>query len=95
MSTIKVKILFFASARELAGVQETSAEIPLSDAAGGDHLSVKEVRDYLGKEYAGLAPIIADVTLALNMEYVVRDRETSLVVRSGDEIALIPPISGG
>lgn len=91
MST-QVKILFFASARELAGIQEVTANIPSSVS---QHVSLKDVRDYLAKEYPGLAPIIADVTLAVNMEYISREREEGLRINTGDEIALIPPISGG
>jgi molybdopterin converting factor subunit 1 len=88
---VKVKILFFASAREMAGEREVQADIPSSR----PHVSPREVREYLRSRYEGLGPIVEDVTLAVNMEYVQRETENALEIRSGDEVALIPPISGG
>lgn len=90
-----IKILFFAAARELAGgVQQVVADVvPAAD--GDGVLRLGDVRAYLAKTFPGLSPIIADVTLALNMEYVSADSEATLTVQAGDEVALIPPISGG
>jgi len=90
-----IKILFFAAARELAGgVQQIVADV-LPAADGDGVLRLGDVRAYLAKTFPGLSPIIADVTLALNMEYVSADLEATLTVQAGDDVALIPPISGG
>ncbi len=90
-----IKILFFAAARELAGgVQQVTADVaPAPD--GDGVLRLKDVRAHLAKAYPGLRPIIDEVTLALNMEYVSAESEATLAVQAGDEVALIPPISGG
>jgi len=47
----------------------------------------------LEEAYRGLGEIRGAYTLAVNQEYITRGE--SLVLRRGDEIALITPISGG
>lgn len=85
----KVRLLFFAAARELlGGLAEAEAEVP----AGS---TVADVRAYLTEAYPALAPIAATVTLAVNLHYVSRGAEARMEVKDGDEVALIPPISGG
>lgn len=53
-------------------------------------------RKELAEKYPKLAPLVLDednITLALNEEYVSTGEVLKL--KSGDVIALIPPISGG
>ena len=47
----------------------------------------------LEEAYRDLGEIRGAYTLAVNQEYIARDEP--LVLRQGDEIALITPISGG
>mmetsp|Transcript_33730 Transcript_33730/g.69310 ORF Transcript_33730/g.69310 Transcript_33730/m.69310 type:complete len:93 (-) Transcript_33730:223-501(-) len=90
-SQVSVKILFFASAREAAGgITSTDIEME-SDTADTSHL-----RGKLAKLYPKLASLVNDeenLTLALNEEYVPMGEVWKL--KSGDVVALIPPISGG
>jgi len=74
---MRVTVRLFAGLRERAG----TARVELEDVA-----TVADVwpRLGLGEEPPGLL-------LALNREYVGRERE----LRDGDEVALIPPVSGG
>ena len=87
---ISIKVLFFASAREAAGdVSSTDLELD----AGAD---TAVLRKRLAELYPKLAPMVLDednLTLALNEEYVASGQVLSL--KSGDTVALIPPISGG
>jgi len=93
-STITIKILFFASAREMAGgTTTTTITLPVSPAQPG--VKPQAIRDYLGKHYPLLLPIIQEVVLSLNLEYLTRAMEEEVWVKEGDEVALIPPISGG
>ena len=88
--TIKIQILFFASAREAAG-NITSTELDLPNGANTTLLRRK-----LAEIYPRLADVVLDetnLTLALNEEYVPSGE--ILPLKSGDTIALIPPISGG
>mmetsp|Transcript_25303 Transcript_25303/g.39720 ORF Transcript_25303/g.39720 Transcript_25303/m.39720 type:complete len:93 (+) Transcript_25303:73-351(+) len=90
-TTITIKILFFASAREAAGgITSTNLELD-ADAADTQVLRTK-----LASLYPKLAPLVQDeenLTLALNEEYV--DMGEVKQLSSGDTVALIPPISGG
>jgi molybdopterin converting factor subunit 1 len=88
--SITIKVLFFASAREAAG-DVSSADLELD--AGADTASL---RKRLAELYPKLAPMVLDednVTLALNEEYVAGGQV--LPLKTGDTVALIPPISGG
>lgn len=75
------KILFFAHLKDAVG--EESIRI---DVAGK---TVAEVKEFLVKEYA-LQKLDSAMT-AVNEEFA-SDEE---IIQSGDEIAFIPPVSGG
>ncbi|KAJ7560695.1 hypothetical protein O6H91_04G140900 [Diphasiastrum complanatum] len=81
---IRVSVLMFAKARELAGLSEVSLEVD-EGATTADCLKI------LVSTYDKLQSITESMVLALNHDYV----ENPVVVNDGDELALIPPISGG
>ncbi|MGH3035235.1 MAG: molybdenum cofactor biosynthesis protein [Gaiellaceae bacterium] len=76
---MKVTVRLFAGLRERAGTAEREVELPA-------RARVRDVWDVLGlgEEPPGLL-------YAVNQEYVRRDR----ALRNGDEVAVIPPVSGG
>ena len=76
---MEVKVRLFAMLRERAGAREV--KLDLSEGA-----SVRDALDSLGDLAAGM-PLV----LAVNREYAPEDR----VLSAGDELALIPPVSGG
>ena len=85
-----LKVLFFASAREAAG-DISSADMEMSNGS-----NTSDLRKRLAELYPQLAPMVLDednLTLALNEEYVSSGE--ILPLKSGDTVALIPPISGG
>lgn len=71
----------------MAGTKETSLELP------GDSSTVSKLREQIVVKLPGLKPVAATVTLALNQEYL--DPEKDAALKDGDEVAFIPPISGG
>ena len=81
---MKVTVRFFALYRERAGASACSWRLP-EGATLADLL--REIRE----AYPGLAPPAVEIVSAVNEEYA----EGGLVLREGDEIALIPPVSGG
>ncbi|CAL5221764.1 g4017 [Coccomyxa viridis] len=86
---MKIKVLFFARARELAGTTEAEADLPEGSTA-------KEAMQMLLEKYPDLREIEGEegkCVLALNQEYLEKNATTAL--KEGDEIAIIPPISGG
>ena len=84
-SKARVKILFFAKARELAGRREAQLELPTP-------LSSAELKDQVVRGFS-LESIQDIVILALNEEFVGENAKLNLSER--DEIAVIPPLSGG
>jgi molybdopterin converting factor subunit 1 len=80
----KIKVLFFATLREKAGVGETELEIP-------DALSVADFKQLLFKQFPNLPQSTANLLVAINKEYAF-DQE---LIPAGAEVALFPPVSGG
>ena len=102
-NVVKVTVLFFASAREAAGgISQTTIEFkttPQEDEQQHDEpiaVTTATLRQKLASLFPKLSTLVLDednLTLALNEEYV----EPGVVVnlKTGDTVALIPPISGG
>ncbi len=76
---MKVAVRLFAGLRERAGARSVELELPDGASLGAVWPALG-----LGDEPDGLL-------LAVNREYAERSRE----LRDGDEVALIPPVSGG
>ena len=81
---MRVKVLYFARAREATGSSEESAEI-------GDGSTAGELLETLVRRNPKLQEIRSCLVLAINQEYA----DGSARLKEGDEVALIPPISGG
>lgn len=89
-SKVRVKVLFFARAREAAGVSEADFAFP-----AGSTLADSEA--LLVAVFPVLAPLLGvrgGTVLALNGEYPAEAPER-IILREGDELAVIPPVSGG
>ena len=80
---IGVKVRFFARLRELARVETETRQFP----AGSN---VADVYDALLAAHPALPPR-GSVRAALNQEFAEWDAR----VAEGDEVAFIPPVSGG
>ncbi len=77
-------MLLFALYRERAGAGELWLELPSGS-------RVADARHALLRRLPGLAPRAEDIVVALNAEYARPDQP----LNEGDELALIPPVSGG
>lgn len=82
---VTVKVLFFASARELTGLGEATCEITANITP--QNLLKKIVSSF------SLDAIAQNLILSLNEEWV--SGNTSLFLQPNDVIAVIPPLSGG
>ncbi len=78
-----VSVLLFGITRDLAG--QSSVEVPFSEGA-----SVGDLLSQLHQSYPALAGI-RSLLVAINGEYAEADQ----TLHPRDEIALIPPVSGG
>ncbi len=81
---MKVRLRMFAVLRERSGIAET--EIDLVDGATVA-VAVKEV----GRRFAAIAELLPKAAAAVNLSYA----KPGDLLRDGDELALIPPVSGG
>jgi molybdopterin synthase catalytic subunit len=81
---MRVRLRYFAMIREILGRADEWRELP-------DSTTVEQLFDQLGAAEPRLAPLRATTLLMVNQEYVPGDHRLS----DGDEVALIPPVSGG
>ena len=79
-----VIVKFFAVLRDEAGVE--GCRLLLESGASG-----LEVRARLSERYTGLGGWLEYCRLAVNLEY----QPWEVVLHEGDELSLIPPVSGG
>jgi MoaE-MoaD fusion protein len=82
---MRIRVLLFATLRQRAGADSLELDLP-DDATAADALAALGQRD-------GLAEVIGRLPLrvAINREYV----PDSTALSAGDELAVIPPVSGG
>jgi len=81
---LKIKVKFFASYREIAGRSEV-----VLDLADGSSLGV--LLEELKGRYPKLGSLTDSIIASVNKRYAKED----LVLKDGDEVALLPPVSGG
>lgn len=81
---VEVTVLLFAKAREIVGKKQEKLVLP-------NTLTYAELFDRIVEEFS-LQSIKDSLILAVNEEFCTED---SFELRSGDEIAVIPPLSGG
>jgi molybdopterin converting factor subunit 1 len=80
---IALRIRFFARLRELAGVETEAIQV-------SPKATLADVYDALRMRHSALPPC-ESVRAALNQEFA----DWSAVASTGDEVAFIPPVSGG
>ena len=81
---MKVKVLFFASCKDITGQRETCIEIHAE-------MTVGEFKNRLLAKYPDLEGLNNVLSVAVNAEYT----DNTTVLHDGDEVAFIPPVSGG
>jgi molybdopterin converting factor subunit 1 len=79
-----VTIRLFARLREIAGAPDLRRELP-------DGATARTAWDLLAQEFPGLAAHEGSISCAVNEHYA----RLSTPVQDGDEIAFLPPVSGG
>lgn len=81
---MQLSVRFFALYRERAGRSLAAIDAP-------DNATVADLIALLRQQFPRLAPPEASIVVAVNQEYA----EPDAILRPGDEICLIPPVSGG
>lgn len=81
---MKVKTKFFAAIKDIVGTSEVELELP-------DGITAGELFQSYCRQHAALSRYANNTMISVNLEFV--PPETQL--HEGDEIAFIPPVSGG
>jgi len=81
---MKVRARLFAMLRERAGTGDVVAELP-------EGSPVHDLWDTVRRQHDGLSGVALKLLYAVNSEYVAPDHRLA----DGDEVAFIPPVSGG
>jgi molybdopterin synthase catalytic subunit len=81
---MKVRLLFFAVLRDIAGTDARELDL-------GDGTTARDVWQSLRAQYAKLADYAQPPLIAVNESYATADT----ILREGDELAFIPPVAGG
>nr|XP_056704675.1 molybdopterin synthase sulfur carrier subunit [Euleptes europaea] len=85
--TCQVVVLYFARSADLAGVRTETISVP-------QQITSLQLWDEIVKRHSSLVALRDQVVLAVRQEYVLLGDQL-LDLRTGDEVAIIPPISGG
>ena len=78
---MRVRVLFFGILKELAGKSSDELDLP-------DHSTVRDLLQHYEPQIAHLKSSLA---VAVNQQYAALDAE----LHANDEVALLPPVSGG
>lgn len=78
-----IKVLLFGAAADRAGTRET--------VVSSGEISLDELWPLLAERHPGLSPMRDTLAFAVNGEYARGDARVS----PGDEVAVLPPVSGG
>jgi molybdopterin converting factor subunit 1 len=82
---MRVTIRLFARLRDLVGTGELTRDLP------GDRATVDEVWRSLVREFPAAAAYEKSMSCAVNADY----SRLTTPVADGDEVAFLPPVSGG
>jgi molybdopterin converting factor subunit 1 len=81
---MRVTVRLFARLREIAGANELTRDVPAGATIGS-------VWQGLVGDFPDLAPYERSISTAVNADYA----RMTHVVGDGDEVAFLPPVSGG
>src|SRR5271157_1335489 len=81
---MKIGVLFFGVLKDLVGRSGETVDLP-------EGSRVREVLFYYAREAPRFEAMVPSLAIAVNREYAGADR----ALREGDEVGLLPPVSGG
>jgi MoaE-MoaD fusion protein len=81
---MRINVKLFAILRERAGRDQLDVELE----CGAD---ARAALAQVARSCPAIAELLPKIAVAVNLEYVAPNR----VLQDGDELALIPPVSGG
>jgi len=80
----RIKLLFFATIRDRAGIKSMDLDIP-------ENMTVQGLKDKIAEEYPNLKESMKSVLITIDREYAFDEA----VIPPNAEMAMFPPVSGG
>jgi len=84
VSPMKIGVLFFGALKDLVGRASETVDLP-------ERSRVRQVLCHYAREAPQFEAMIPSLAISVNQEYSGLDR----VLQEGDEVGLLPPVSGG
>ncbi len=81
---MRIKVKFFASYREAIGRAGLDVEVK-------DDTNISGLLEQLKQDHPGLGALTENLIVSVNREYAAYDT----ILKDGDDVALLPPVSGG
>jgi molybdopterin synthase catalytic subunit len=81
---LTITILLFAGLAEKANQREIQLTLP-------EQATVRDLLQAVAEQHPALSPLLGSCFVSINHEYAAHDR----LIQATDEIALLPPVSGG
>jgi len=81
---MKIRVLFFGVLKDLIGLSSDSADLP-------EHATVADLLQHYERKSPSLKQLLPSVAMSVNQEYA----DPAARLKNGDEVALLPPVSGG
>ena len=81
---MKIRVKCFAAAREIVGTGELVVELP-------EGSTLTQLLEQIRRQFPRLEGLAGSLLFSVNREYALFDKKLT----AGDEVALIPPVSGG
>jgi MoaE-MoaD fusion protein len=83
-STVRISILYFATVKDATGIRMELIDL-------SNDTSIREMLSKISIIYPKLKHILNNIQISVNYRIV----DLNTVLKEGDEVALLPPISGG
>ena len=81
-----ITVKYFASLRSIAGIEEDRFDV-------GSQTTLQNLNDVIGKAHPKLKDMIRDKKIMVSVNQDMASPDS--VIKDGDEVALLPPFSGG
>ena len=81
---MQITVRLFSSARDVANTDRLDLDLPATS-------TIADAASALTNRSPALSPLLARCAFAVNREYVRGDH----LLSDGDELAILPPVSGG
>lgn len=81
---MQIRVLLFGQLKDIVGKNEESLQVPSG-------ATVRSLLTRYGQQFPAFSDLAASIACSVNQEYA----SSSTILKEGDEVGLLPPVSGG